>query len=89
LAPKFLGNRSLPLEFTTPLASRSPEFDAPVAIEFPTLRTAPTGAVMAPNNPFPTPLKKPLAPLCFAPFKGFAKIPENPSYRSVAPPFTP
>ena len=61
----------------------------PAATECPTLNTAVNGDAIAPNNPVPTPLKKPFAPYYFAFLNGFVKIPVIPSASSTTPPLTP
>ena len=62
-------------------------FLIPTANEFPTLKTAENGDMIAPNIPVPTPLKNPLTPSCLALLYGFVNIPVIPVKISVNPPY--
>jgi hypothetical protein len=58
-------------------------------MEEPALKVAVTGEVIAPTNPDPRPLKKPLAPSYLVYWIGFVNMPVTPPNNSVTPPFTP
>jgi hypothetical protein len=64
-------------------------FLIPTAIELVNFKMALIGAIIAPNKPVPSPLKKPLIPSFFAYLYGLRKIPLKPFPSSRNVPFIP